>query len=111
MEQKTQDDTLSGKEKNIGVPSNCINEHDSCQFIYKKNFRHFRDDRILFAIVKICWCIGRHGDVVLLVDHLLDLFRSSSVNRKQIVFLINEIVRGSVRNLDRDFSVLKGYRP
>ena len=108
MEQKTQEDTPSEKEKKFGVPSNCMTELDSCQFIYKKNFKHFRDDRILSAIVRICWYIGSHGNVVLLVDHLLDLFRFSSVNRKQIVFLINEIVRGSVSNLDLDFPVVKG---
>lgn len=108
VEQKTQEDTLSGKEKTIDVPSNCMNELDSCQFIYKKNFKHFRDERILSAIVRICWCIGSHGNVVLLVDHLLDLFRFSSVNRKQLVFLVNEIMRGSVRSLDPDLPVLKG---
>jgi hypothetical protein len=96
VEQKTQED-----EKNFVAP----NELNSCQFIYKKNFKHFRDERILSAIVKICWYLGNHGDVLLLLDHLLDMFRSTPANRKQVVFLINEIVRGSVRNLDEDVSV------
>lgn len=81
---------------------------NSGQYIYKKHFKHFRDERILSAILKICWCLGRHGNVVLLVDHLLDVFRSSSANRKQVVFLINEIVRGSVVDADQTYSNFGG---
>lgn len=101
VEQKTQQDSDSS---NFGVRPNCMDELNSCQFIYKKKFKHFRDERLLSFIVKICWYLGRHGNILLLVDHLLDMFRSSSVNRKQIVVLINETVRGSVRNLDRSVS-------
>jgi hypothetical protein len=108
VEQKTLEDTESIKEKNFGVAPNCMNELNSCQFIYKKNFKHFRDKRILSAIIQICWYLGSHGNVVLLMDHLLDMFRSSSASRKQVVFLINEIVRGSVRKLDEDVSILEG---
>ncbi len=34
------------------------------------------------------------GDLDLLVDHLLDVFRSSGLYRKQAAFCINHVVRG-----------------
>ena len=103
MEQKTRED-----KKNFAVAPDSMSELNSCLHIYKKNFKHFRDERILSALVKICWYLGSYGNVLLLVDHLLDMFRSTSANRKQVIFLINEIVRGSVRNSDQDISIVKG---
>lgn len=38
---------------------------------------------------------GYYGNIHLLTDHLLDLYRQSSAYRKQAAMVLNEMVRGS----------------
>lgn len=99
------------REKHIGLApiASPAKQLNSCHSIYKKSFKHFRDDKVLDAVIQICWYLGSYGDVVLLVDHLLDLFRSSTANRKQVAFLMNEIIRGTMRNLDHNNFVHKEF--
>jgi hypothetical protein len=60
-------------------------------------FRHFTDDKIRVALSHSCHLLGCHGNLVLLVDHFLDLFHESKVHRKQAVFILNEVMLGSIQ--------------
>ena len=79
---------------------NSVRTPGSCSFIYKKRFKHFRDENVYNAICQICHSLGGSDELVLLLDHFLEVFRSSPVNRKEVAFLINEIVRGTIKQND-----------
>ena len=61
------------------------------------HFRHFTDDRIRSALCRSCNLLGCHGNLAVLVDHFLDLFHESEIHRKQVVFVLNEIIHGSTQ--------------
>ncbi|KAL2103906.1 hypothetical protein ACEWY4_000774 [Coilia grayii] len=64
--------------------------------IVKKDFLYFTDDRIHVVIREICQMLGYYGNLNILVDHFLDLYRESSMYRKQSVLVLNEVVAGAV---------------
>lgn len=54
-------------------------------------------------------CIGSlvcfiSGDLLLLVDHLLERFHESSIYRKQSLLLLNEIILGTAARCSKDSS-------
>lgn len=57
-----------------------------------KKFKHFMDSNVLKKMEDVCCLLGQYGDLNILSYHLLDLFNSSPKHRKEIVFLLNEIV-------------------
>ncbi|XP_056129299.1 TELO2-interacting protein 1 homolog [Lampris incognitus] len=61
----------------------------------RKHFLFFTDDKILSVLMEICRTLGYYGNMYLLVDHFLDLYRESSLYRKQAAMVLNEIVRGA----------------
>uniref|UniRef100_A0A672J376 TELO2-interacting protein 1 homolog n=1 Tax=Salarias fasciatus TaxID=181472 RepID=A0A672J376_SALFA len=70
--------------------------HDSSSHhIQRKHFLYFTDDKILCVLMDICRTLGYYGNIYLLTDHLLDLYRQSSAYRKQAAMVLNEIVRGA----------------
>ena len=60
----------------------------------KYRFKHFNDDNIFDSIVQICQLLGCYGNLSLLVDHFLDMFHESATHQKQVVFILNEVIRG-----------------
>ncbi|XP_063063959.1 TELO2-interacting protein 1 homolog [Engraulis encrasicolus] len=64
--------------------------------IVKKDFLYFTDDKIHSVIREICQMLGYYGNLNILVDHFLDLYRESSMYRKQSVLVLNEIIAGAV---------------
>lgn len=63
--------------------------------VQRKHFVYFTDDRIFSVLTEICRTLGYYGNIYLLSDHFLDLYRQSSVYRKQAAMVLNEIVRGA----------------
>ncbi|KAG7471960.1 hypothetical protein MATL_G00103550 [Megalops atlanticus] len=61
----------------------------------KKHFLYFTDEKIFSALQQICRLLGYYGDLYLLVDHFMDLYRESSVYRKQAALVLNEIITGA----------------
>ncbi|XP_028309921.1 TELO2-interacting protein 1 homolog [Gouania willdenowi] len=61
----------------------------------RKHFLYFTDERIHCVLMEICRTLGFYGNLYLLTDHLLDLYRQSSAYRKQAAMVLNEIVRGA----------------
>ncbi|XP_061591066.1 LOW QUALITY PROTEIN: TELO2-interacting protein 1 homolog [Cololabis saira] len=61
----------------------------------RKSFLYFRDEKIFCVLMEICRTLGYYGDVYLLSDHVLDLYRQSSAYRKQAAMVLNEVVRGA----------------
>ncbi|XP_056279886.1 TELO2-interacting protein 1 homolog [Pseudoliparis swirei] len=61
----------------------------------RKHFLFFTDGKIFSALMEICRTLGYYGNIYLLTDHFLDLYRQSSAYRKQAAMVLNEIVRGA----------------
>ncbi|KAL4623629.1 TELO2-interacting protein 1-like [Arapaima gigas] len=61
----------------------------------KKHFLYFTDANIFSTIQQICRLLGYYGNLYLLVDHFMDLYRESSVYRKQCALVLNEIIIGA----------------
>ncbi|KAJ0064795.1 hypothetical protein NL108_013240, partial [Boleophthalmus pectinirostris] len=70
-------------------------ESGSSVHVHRKHFMYFTDDQIFSVLMEICRTLGYYGNLYLLTDHFLDLYRQSSVYRKQAAMVLNEIVRGA----------------
>ncbi|XP_033825762.1 TELO2-interacting protein 1 homolog [Periophthalmus magnuspinnatus] len=70
-------------------------ESGSSAHVHRKHFMYFTDDRIFSVLMEICRTLGYYGNLYLLTDHFLDLYRQSSVYRKQAAMVLNEIIRGA----------------
>ncbi|XP_057686361.1 TELO2-interacting protein 1 homolog [Corythoichthys intestinalis] len=68
--------------------------HQSAQ-TRRKRFLFFTDERIFSVLAEICRTLGYYGNIFLLTDHFLDLYRQSSAYRKQAAMVLNEIIRGA----------------
>ncbi|XP_069692275.1 TELO2-interacting protein 1 homolog isoform X2 [Periplaneta americana] len=65
-----------------------------------KKFKHFTDNNVLKKMEDVCYLLGQYGDLNILSYHLLDLFNTSPNHRKEIIFLLNEIVCRGVQRGD-----------
>ncbi|KAM6458047.1 TELO2-interacting protein 1 homolog isoform 2-T2 [Liasis olivaceus] len=63
--------------------------------VQRKYFRFFTDDRIFSLLRQICRTLGNYGNLYLLVDHFMELYRESTVYRKQAAMVINELIAGA----------------
>lgn len=70
-------------------------ESNSSLHVQRKHFVYFTDDKIYSVLMEICRTLGYYGNLYLLTDHFLDLYRQSSVYRKQAAMVMNEIIRGA----------------
>ncbi|XP_060749364.1 TELO2-interacting protein 1 homolog [Tachysurus vachellii] len=61
----------------------------------RKYFLYFTDDKIFFALKQICRMLGHYGNLYLLVDHFLELYKESAVYRKQAALVLNEVICGA----------------
>lgn len=61
----------------------------------RKYFLYFTDDKIFSALKQVCQMLGRYGNLYLLVDHFLELYKESSVYRKQAALVLNEVISGA----------------
>ncbi|XP_061913796.1 TELO2-interacting protein 1 homolog isoform X4 [Entelurus aequoreus] len=66
-----------------------------CADVRRKRFLFFTDDTIFSVLTEICQTLGYYGNIYLLTDHFLDLYRQSSVYRKQAAMVLNQIIRGA----------------
>ncbi|XP_073462640.1 TELO2-interacting protein 1 homolog [Aquarana catesbeiana] len=58
----------------------------------QKNFRFFRDPRILSYLQHVCRLLGYYGDFYLLTDHFLGLYRAQ---RLPALIVLNQLVLGA----------------
>nr|XP_056700921.1 TELO2-interacting protein 1 homolog [Euleptes europaea] len=61
----------------------------------RKCFRFFTEDRIFFLLRQVGQILGYYGDLYLLVDHFMELYRESAVYRTQAAMVVNELVAGA----------------
>ncbi|KAL1021069.1 hypothetical protein UPYG_G00008320 [Umbra pygmaea] len=61
----------------------------------RKHFLYFTDERIFSILKEICRMLGYYGNMYLLVDHFMDLYKETSVYRKQAAMVLNEVVTGA----------------
>uniref|UniRef100_A0A8C5QDE7 TELO2 interacting protein 1 n=1 Tax=Leptobrachium leishanense TaxID=445787 RepID=A0A8C5QDE7_9ANUR len=73
-----------------------------------KTFRFFRDKRVLFYIWSVCRHLGYFGELRLLVDHFLVMYRAK---RLPAVLVLNQLVQGAagveVHVMDGGINTLK----
>ncbi|XP_075384880.1 TELO2-interacting protein 1 homolog [Tenrec ecaudatus] len=63
--------------------------------VQRRYFRFFTDERVFLLLRQICQLLGCYGNLYLLVDHFLELYRESVVYRKQAAMVLNELVIGA----------------
>nr|XP_012310460.1 TELO2-interacting protein 1 homolog [Aotus nancymaae]XP_012310461.1 TELO2-interacting protein 1 homolog [Aotus nancymaae]XP_012310462.1 TELO2-interacting protein 1 homolog [Aotus nancymaae] len=63
--------------------------------IQRRYFRFFTDERIFMLLRQVCQLLGYYGNLYLLVDHFMELYRHSVVYRKQAAMILNELVTGA----------------
>ncbi|XP_077729251.1 TELO2-interacting protein 1 homolog isoform X1 [Canis aureus] len=61
----------------------------------RRYFRFFTDERLFLLLQQVCQLLGFYGDVYLLIDHFMELYRESVVYRKQAAMILNELVAGA----------------
>ncbi|XP_034497737.1 TELO2-interacting protein 1 homolog isoform X2 [Ailuropoda melanoleuca] len=61
----------------------------------RRYFRFFADERLFLLLQQLCQLLGFYGDLYLLVDHFMELYRESVVYRKQAAMILNELVVGA----------------
>ncbi|XP_029469352.1 LOW QUALITY PROTEIN: TELO2-interacting protein 1 homolog [Rhinatrema bivittatum] len=61
----------------------------------RKYFRFFNKDRIFVLLQQVCRVLGYFGNMYLLVDHFMELYRESVVYRKQAAWILNELIAGA----------------
>ncbi|XP_021917527.1 TELO2-interacting protein 1 homolog isoform X2 [Zootermopsis nevadensis] len=65
-----------------------------------KQFKYFTDHSILKKMEDVCCMLGQYGDLSIMSYRLLDIFHSNPYNRKEITFLLNEILCGGAYRED-----------
>ncbi|XP_006874792.1 PREDICTED: TELO2-interacting protein 1 homolog [Chrysochloris asiatica] len=63
--------------------------------IQRRYFRFFMDERVFLLLRQICQLLGFYGNLCLLVDHFMELYRESVVYRKQAAMILTELVVGA----------------
>ncbi|XP_060119880.1 TELO2-interacting protein 1 homolog [Heteronotia binoei] len=61
----------------------------------RKCFRFFAEDRVFFLLRQVVRILGYYGDLYLLVDHFMALYRESAAYRKQAAMVVNELLVGA----------------
>ncbi|KAM6162974.1 TELO2-interacting protein 1 homolog [Rhynchocyon petersi] len=63
--------------------------------IQRRYFRFFTDEKVFLLLRQICRLLGFYGNLYLLVDHFMELYRESVMYRKQAAMILNELVIGA----------------
>nr|XP_010959048.1 TELO2-interacting protein 1 homolog [Camelus bactrianus]XP_045376908.1 TELO2-interacting protein 1 homolog [Camelus bactrianus] len=63
--------------------------------IQRRYFRFFTDERIFLLLRQVCQLLGFYGNLYLLVDHFMELYRESVAYRKQAAMILNELIVGA----------------
>ncbi|CAN0367033.1 unnamed protein product [Lampetra fluviatilis] len=67
----------------------------------RKRFRGFSDERVHATLTQICRTLGHFGDLYLLVDTFLEMYRESRLQRAAAAMILNEVIVGAAgRGLD-----------
>ncbi|XP_043984454.1 TELO2-interacting protein 1 homolog [Gambusia affinis] len=77
------------------IESSSGSHHSDSAHTQRKHFLFFTDDKIYCVLMEICRTLGYYGNIYLLTDHLLDLYRQSCAYRKQAAMVLNELVGGA----------------
>ncbi|XP_063909733.1 TELO2-interacting protein 1 homolog isoform X2 [Zophobas morio] len=72
-----------------------------------KKFRHFKDVVVLKKIETVCRLLAKYGATPIVTDFLLDIIISEPEQRKEAIFLLNEVVAGIELNDDHNFNIVK----
>lgn len=82
------------EERSVAPLSNLAPDAPEVQH-QRKYFLYFTDDRIFSTLKQVCRMLGRYGNLYLLVDHFLELYKESLVYRKQAALVLNEVISGA----------------
>lgn len=82
------------EEKSFAPLSNLAPDAPAAQH-QKKYFLYFTDDKIFLALKQVCRMLGCYGNLYLLVDHFMELYKASTIYRKQAALVLNEVISGA----------------
>ncbi|XP_028154357.2 TELO2-interacting protein 1 homolog [Diabrotica virgifera virgifera] len=57
-------------------------------------FTRFKENTTLYQVQKLCSLLGKYGTFRLVSDFLLDVIMYNEVNRKEAIFILNEVISG-----------------
>ncbi|XP_054904574.1 TELO2-interacting protein 1 homolog [Poeciliopsis prolifica] len=77
------------------IESSSGSHHSNSTHTQRKHFLFFTDIKIYCVLMEICRTLGYYGNIYLLSDHMLDLYRQSCAYRKQAAMVLNELVGGA----------------
>ena len=85
-------DTKNSDPSHNSAASNPLSVHMSKLAL---RFVHFRDERIEGLLYNICRLLGCHGNLQVVVDHLMDLYRSSFSQQKELLLILAHVLTGA----------------
>ncbi|KAJ7413382.1 TELO2-interacting protein 1 like protein [Willisornis vidua] len=62
---------------------------------HRKYFRFFTEEKVFQLLQQVCRVLGYYGNLYLLVDHFMGLYRESGLYRKQAAMVLNELLTGA----------------
>ncbi|CAG9826267.1 unnamed protein product [Diabrotica balteata] len=77
-----------------------------------KQFTHFQKITTRYQVQKLCSLLGKYGTFRLVSDFLLDVIIYNEVNRKEAIFILNEVISGLTNDkegMDIMASILETY--
>ncbi|XP_076451968.1 TELO2-interacting protein 1 homolog [Babylonia areolata] len=60
----------------------------------RKVFLHFRDDKVKSDLFRVCRLLGKFGDVRVMVESVMEVYRESSTHHLPCVLILNHILSG-----------------
>lgn len=61
-------------------------------------FTHFREERIESLLYETCRLLGCHGNLQVVIDHLMDLYQSSVTQRKELLLILSKVLGGIINS-------------
>ena len=58
-------------------------------------FKHFREERVETLLCNVCQLLGCYGNLNVVVDHIVDLYRSLAGQRKELLIVMSHVLIGA----------------
>lgn len=58
-------------------------------------FKHFREEKVETLLYDVCQLLGCYGNLNVVVDHLVDLYRSLAGQRKELLVVMSHVLIGA----------------
>lgn len=88
-------DNQQGPTKNLSSPQGEGRNSDTKWWTLSLRYKHFRLPKVETLVQHCCQLLGHFGSLPSLLDHLLDLYRSSAQYRSELLIIIGHTLLGA----------------